>query len=477
MRPSMQISVLALMAMHLGQFAVAEKVLGAFIFARHGDRTPKVLGHTQLTDLGYSEVYQTGSYYHDRYIDASSSLHIEGISDEVVKLSQIDAATPSDNVLQSSALGFLQGVYPPVGSAANQTLGNGTTVKAPLHGYQLIPLSLVSSGTKSEDNTWLQDATGCTNAKVSSNNYYSSSLYNDLYKSTEDFYKSLSPMLDGAFPESDISFRHAYTIFDYLNVAKIHNTSNTPTDEQLYQLFRLANVEQYNLAYNTSDPIRAIAGSQLAGEMLQALNKTITTKAKTKLNIQFGSYGTFLSYFGLAQLPTVNVDFTGIPDYASSMAWELVTNSTSDDFPSTSEIGVRFVFHNGTITGSDAPKEYPLYNQSSTVIPWSDFVEKTKKIAITSNDEWCKACGNSDHTCSSGSSRGSDSGSGAVGASSKDVGGVSRPVAGVIGAMVTLAVILGLEALILAVGGFRIAKKRGTGANVPAPSVAENKIV
>jgi acid phosphatase len=474
MRTSVQPTsvLLALMAMPL---ASAEKVLGAYIFARHGDRTPKVLGNTQLTDLGYKEVFLTGSYYHDRYISSNSSHHIQGISEEVVNLNQISASAPSDNVLQNSATGFLQGVYPPVGTAASQTLGNGTTVEAPLNGYQLIPLALIETGTNSESNTWLQDATQCQNAEVSSNNYYSSALYNDLLASTSDFYKSLSSYLNDTFTDSKMSFKSAYTIWDFLNVASIHNSSSDyPSAEIREKLFLLANIEQYNLAYNASEPIRAVAGSTLAGEMLQGLNETITSKGKSKLNIQFGSYGTFLSYFGLAQLPAATVNFTGIPDYASSMAWELVTNSTSDEFPSASEISVRFIFHNGTISSSSTPAEYPLYGQSSATIPWSDFVAQTEKIAITDDEQWCKACGNTDGTCAAYtvSSTGSDS---STAGSKSSEGGLSRPVAGVIGAMVTLAVILGLEAVFLLFGGFRITKKRNAVPEVETTAVEGSK--
>ncbi|RHZ70004.1 hypothetical protein CDV55_100505 [Aspergillus turcosus] len=461
--------LLALMAMPL---ASAEKVLGAYIFARHGDRTAKVLGNTQLTDLGYKEVFLTGSYYHDRYITSNSSHYIQGISEEIVNLNQISASAPSDNVLQNSATGFLQGVYPPVGSVASQTLGNGTTVEAPLDGYQLIPLALVQTGSNSEDNTWLQDATQCQNAEVSSNNYYSSALYKNLLASTRDLYMSLSPYLNDTFTDSQMSFKSAYTIWDFLNVASIHNSSSDyPSAEIREKLFLLANIEQYNLAYNASEPIRAVAGSTLAGEVLQGLNKTITSKGKSKLNFQFGSYGTFLSYFGLAQLPAASVNFTGIPDYASSMVWELVTNSTSNEFPSASEISVRFVFHNGTIISSSTTlAEYPLYGQSSATIPWSDFVALTEKIAITNDEQWCKACGNTGGACAAYavSSSGSDSSS-AGSDSSKN--GMSRSVAGVIGAMVTLAVILGLEAIFLLFGGFRIIKKRNAMSEIETTSV------
>ncbi|KAE8370496.1 histidine phosphatase superfamily [Aspergillus caelatus] len=464
--------VLAMLAMPQAHLASAERVLGAYIFARHGDRTPKILGNTQLTDLGYNEVFMTGSYYHNRYIDSNSSLQIEGISTDVVNLKQLSAAAPSDAVLQNSATGFLQGVYPPVGATASQQLANGSTVDAPLNGYQLIPLSLTTTGTNSEDNTWLQDTTKCQKAKVSSNSYYSSSLYKDLLASTQDFYTSLTPILKSEFSDDDISFKNAYAIYDFLNVARIHNSSteNMPTDAQFHQLLTLANIEQYNLAYNSSETVRAIAGAQLAGEMLDALTETISTQGKSKLNIQFGSYGTFLSYFGLAQLPKADSDFSGIPDYASSMAWELITDSTSG-FPDPADISVRFVFHNGTITGSDEPTEFALYGQSSATIPWSEFEKQTKSIAVMSTAEWCSACGNSDGKCANPSSD-----SAGAESTEKKSNEVSRPVAGVIGAMVTLAVILGLEAAFFLLGGFTIAKRRKAAGSISSDAT-ETKFV
>lgn len=435
--------------------ALAEKVLGAYIFARHGDRTAKALGNTHLTDLGYNEVYLTGSYYHTRYVSPDSPLQIAGISEPTVNTKQIIASTPSDEVLQNSATGFLQGVYPPVGNTANETPRNSTTAQTPLNGYQLIPLSIVTSGTNSEDSMWLQKASGCDGATASSKGFYSSPLYNDLLQSTKGFYESLSPMLSSTFDESQMSFKNAYKIFDYLNVASIHNSSSEfpssalLTDEVYNRLLTLASALEYNLAYNASDEIRAIEGMSLAGEVLEGLEDIVTSQGKSKLNIQFGSYGTFLSYFGLVQLPSVNVSFTGIPDYASSMAWELVTNSTSNAFPAESEISVRFIFHNGTITGSSTPEQYPLFGQSSVVLPWTDFAEQTKRIAVTTQDQWCQACGNTDSQCPAASVQ-----------STGNSGGMSKAVAGVVGAMVTLGVILILEALFFLVGGFTITKRR-----------------
>ncbi len=214
----------------------------------------------------------------------------------------------------------------------------------------------------------------------------------------------------------------------------------------------------------------------LAGEILAGLNDTIATKGKSKLNVGFGSYGTIFSLFGLLQMPAASVNFTGIPDYASSMVFELVTNATGSDFPTDkSDISVRFMFHNGTITGSSEPTTYPLYGQTSELLSWDDFSAKTKEIAVTSDDEWCTMCGNTEGKCaSSGSTSGvSDSAS----TSSAGGPGMSLAVAGVIGAMVTLATILGLQAVFFLLGGFRIAKrsKANIEMSAPAPMEADKK--
>src|ERR1700712_972659 len=92
-----------------------ETVYAAYIFHRHGDRTPKSLPPTNLTTLGYDQILSAGTYYHNRYISGSSPQHIAGISSGIVKNSQIAVSAPLDTVLQNSAQAFLQGLYPPVG--------------------------------------------------------------------------------------------------------------------------------------------------------------------------------------------------------------------------------------------------------------------------------------------------------------------------------------------------------------------------
>lgn len=264
-----------------------------------------------------------------------------------------------------------------------------------------------------------------------------------------------------------------FLVFDLLHVSKIHNatiqSSDLLTNETLYQVQTLADNHEFNLAYNTTDHIRAISGSTLAAQILQQLNLTITGTSKSPVGIQFGAYASFLSFFGLAQLPAASVNFTGIVDYASSMTFELITNATVTNisYPTSEEISVRFLFANGTASANPLTA-YPLFNQSSTVIPWATFVTEMNKFAIGDQTSWCSACGNSTGVCASSTT----TTSGIVGSSSGG-SGMSRAVAGVIGAMVTLAVILGLEALVMLISGLRVvSKKRLAAGNGVAPTAA-----
>lgn len=161
MHSSVALSVLSCLA----SANAAETVLGAYIFHRHGDRTPKSLAPTNLTALGYEQVYTSGQYYRERYLTGSSK--IRGINQDVVKLSQLSVTAPVDNVLQNSAMAFLQALYPPVGSEESvQVLADDTKVQAPMDGYQLIPVNTITTNAGSEDSGWLQDSSLCANVNL-----------------------------------------------------------------------------------------------------------------------------------------------------------------------------------------------------------------------------------------------------------------------------------------------------------------------
>jgi hypothetical protein len=144
------------------------------------------------------------------------------------------------------------------------------------------------------------------------------------------------------------------------------------------------------------------------------------------------------------------------------MAFELITNATvnATSYPSPAEISVRFLFANGT-AASNPLTPYPLFGQSDLVIPWSTFVPSMNAFAIGDQSAWCTACGSGSSACSSSTASSSSTAASATATGGSAGGGISRAVDGVIGAMVTLAVILLLIAVLVVVGGFRLVRKGG----------------
>lgn len=469
----MLVTQLLLAAAAIPATLAAESTLGVFVFHRHGDRTSKAWAPTKLTDLGYRQVYDAGQYFRQKYITGSQA--VTGVSADFVVQSQLNVEAPVDTVLQNSAQAFVQSLYPPVGpTLGTQKLANGTEVQTPLNGYQLIPVNIVSSvvkvGVDAENTAWLQGISGCPAAVASSNNYFLSSAYTALLSKTEAFYQRLNPVVEGTFKSTYNTFKNAYSVFDLINVATINNasipSSSLLDSDTLFQLRTLADQHEFGLAYNESDTVRAIAGRTLAAQILEHLNDTITGHSKTKMGIQFGAYASFLSFFGLAKLPQLSDNFTAVVDYASSMTFELITNADiSTGYPAANDISVRFLVSNGSAayTGQQA---YPLFGLGQTVLPYPTFVSEMQKFSVGDTESWCKLCGVTTGTCAAYAPTDADTGSGLAAAGSTTTTGhgngnaISLPVAGVIGALVTLAVVLGLQALIVLVGGLRLVRKR-----------------
>jgi hypothetical protein len=208
----MLLNIIPLLALYAVSTQAQETVLGVFILHRHGDRTSKSWTPATLTDLGYKQVYEAGKFYRNRYISGGSSIY--SLNKNIVKQSQINVQAPLDTILHNSATAFLQGLYPPVGATlGTQALANGSSVQAPLDGYQLVPVNLISqvSGANTENTVWLQGISGCNNAIISSNNYFYSDDYKTTSAKTADFYQSLLPVINGTFTAATDNFKNAYS--------------------------------------------------------------------------------------------------------------------------------------------------------------------------------------------------------------------------------------------------------------------------
>ncbi|KAK0656191.1 histidine phosphatase superfamily [Cercophora newfieldiana] len=425
----------------LAASVAAETIHGVVVFSRHGDRTTKHYNAQQLTRLGASQCFQVGSAYRSRYIDGDSPYRISGISEFDYVSSQIYATAPSQGILMNTATAFLQGLYPPLvgldAEVASQTLNNGSKSISPLNGYQYVTLQGVVGN--SPDTIWIKGDDACPAYTEAADAFEQSTEYQTRLAETRDFYQSFSPVLKSVYDldsPSDFSYAKAYDIFDLINVARIHNATSPArdvSDDELFQLRTLADSAEFGYNYNRTQPARSIHAQTLGAAVLAQLNKTVTSAGKLKFSLLAGSYDTMLAFFGLTNLTAASPDFFGLPGYASTMAFELFSPDSETSFPTdpNASLRVRFRFKNGTDSSLDS---FPLFGEKEDSLPWPEFVNKMQPRAITTTAKWCNACGSKADFCAV-----NDEKSSAASAPSR---GMSNAVAGVIGAMVTLGVIM-----------------------------------
>lgn len=267
-------------------------------------------------------------------------------------------------------------------------------------------------------------------------------------------------------------YSNAYAIYDSLSYHYTHdaNTKKDLSNENHSGVFDrvryLANQDAwYRYGNVTSDTDatsakRATAGKTLAGLITKRFEKIIDNEGNTTngmsqpLNLLFGEYDAMLSL-----LSVLDVEYyqpggirQEIPEFASALIFELFTtdNHTADH---ANNLWVRFSFHNGTQGYQDtAPQSYPIFRNGPhlDVMTWSDFSEKMNSVAIRQSRDWCSDCSSRSVFCPTVDTTTS------LTAADTPRSNITPVVAGVIGAVVTLAVAGLLFVLAMLLGGLRM---------------------
>lgn len=187
----------------------------------------------------------------------------------------------------------------------------------------------------------------------------------------------------------------------------------------------------------------------LAGGILNQLDAVVSKSAKIKFSLLAGSYDTFMSFFGLTNLHAASGNFMGLPEYASTMAFELFTTGDDEPFPANPEddLRVRFLFRNGTNEFEDL-NVYPLWDETrSEDYSYGEFRSHLGESAITDVGEWCSVCNADNYICrmeaAQSSAEENELRSKAPGLSNAAAGGIGAAVTAVVSVAIgALAVVL-----------------------------------
>ena len=268
---------------------------------------------------------------------------------------------------------------------------------------------------------------------------------------------------------------HNSSYLTILNDSTSPLATTTPNDFQQLQYLSDANIQSlYTAAPAEENLIAMIAGVTLAGQVVNQLwNNIGSSGSLAKVSLLVGDFAPMTSFFALSQLNSVDSDFLGLPQYASSLVFELfsylnATNITSDSssstsggFPAESDLYIRVLFRNGT-NASDLVV-FPAFGTNQWSLPWTQFQAQMGNFAFQSADQWCNACDAWEYSsfCLFYNDTVWDNTSGS---SSTSTGPVTPVVAGVIGALVALAFVTLVLLGVMILGRVRFTRaERNTG--------------
>ncbi|KAI5283287.1 hypothetical protein KEM54_002258, partial [Ascosphaera aggregata] len=196
---------------------LGETVWGTVVYTTVGDSSPEVWKDRSLSPFGAQQLHDAGTAVASRYVrpssDDSNNTVIAGISPSDLVNSQLKIIAKDDVPSVSSAMAFMQGLYP-IRANENRT---GLDAKAhfPYAGYQYPQIK-----TADGNNPLLMQVAGhegCPSYTRAMNTYSGTEEFVNTMNRTQHFYKELGRHeLRKAFAEGTVSYASASPVWDYL---------------------------------------------------------------------------------------------------------------------------------------------------------------------------------------------------------------------------------------------------------------------
>lgn len=319
---------------------------------------------------------------------------------------------------------------------------------------------------------------------------------------SQPLYDALYPLyFAGVFQQEDMSYLNSYQIYDYAaQNQKSNKTLQGITDQQLEELRYYASVYSYNWYANDStalsttwqtDPnvannMKSIGGRTYAQKALNSLNEAMASGGnQNKFSVVVSSYDIMMSFFAISNLTAKSSNFSTLPNLGASMVFELYTTDVSvdsDGSVDSNSLYVVFGFRNST---DDVITYWPLFDEDETYeLTWTDFQNKMGAAGVYQPSDWCSLCQIDSNFCDvveGYNNPSSPSSTASADNSSSKSKQMSPAVAGVIGAIIMLAITgiaAGIAFLVFGVGIYRDRRRSsvisGLGRTAPKEKVGSD---
>lgn len=297
-----------------------------------------------------------------------------------------------------------------------------------------------------------------------------------LHEDTLDFYQELfstAPLI-GTFSLRDANFWNAYVIYDYVNYMYTHNETvfenlknpNTTINRLADYAITLERAKYsirddsgHDTAVNT---LYTIGGRTLAERLaLQMTSNVEWNSSRDRLSLFFGSFEPMISFLSLAGIYTPQSmalgPFASLPKPGATIVFELYGDDpdNSNRRPGASDLKVRF-YYRASADADDVFQPLPLFDSDAAGknLTYASFMQNMKDLGKTAS-EWCGICGRTQAPWCTNSVY-VDGGSGGSYRYSMDPW-----IAGIIGAVIMLGIIILFLAALFVVGKFRLRREPG----------------
>ncbi|KAF5003474.1 hypothetical protein FDECE_9988 [Fusarium decemcellulare] len=467
--------------------ADGDKVWAAVAFINHGETTPLVGElRTILTPEGAQQMLRQGTAFRARYFRNSvndsdyadvQTAYFQNLDADVIDNDNLDILSETDEWVSAGAMAFMQGLYPPsylldenAGGrevALDLTVSDNTT-SYPLNGYQYPNIRTVDYMDPSF--TALEGTSRCSAWEAETRfNLTQDEQLSSLYEGTLAFYQNLfsQPPLEGTIDVANAHLWNAYPIWQYVDYMYRHNETvyNDLEDAEtvLSRLNQYATIlvraqNSYLNSEGDDDPLDvlySIAGRMLANKVTQQFESNIRWDGDySKLSLLFGSLEPIMSFVSLVGLLTedniIQAPWSTLPEPGAALVFELFGQDPDfpDEQPSTDSLRVRMSYR-ASADANETFANQAIFKSGPDGIAYSKFLDTMQNLGRTTKD-WCNICSPTPAPwCVLTEVAELPTGRSTI----------EPAVAGVIGAVVMLAVLAIIFAGLYILGGVRLGRK------------------
>ncbi|KAJ7028368.1 histidine phosphatase superfamily [Mycena alexandri] len=368
---------------------MSQNVIGVIVVARNGDRRafsqdPKTYAPslTDSTALGVSDLHLLGTQLRDIYLTPRSPSFITDISADIADNQEVKVLAKAGGegaVVFDSAIALLQGLFPPT-SRNIISLANGSTVAAPLGGYQYVPLETVEPGNDRSLESW----TDCPAFQKHITSFYASDAFKAKAKAAAPFFQHVKDYILGR----PANLENIWNIYDFMSTQLTYNQTYAyrlpPT--YMHQARALADFHENGVfSDKQANGIGNIAGRTLLHTVLNSLERIAFNDDPLQMMVVQTSYQPFISLFHLTDIIKQHPELQGIPSFGSSLAIELRRG-----YPPNMRPMLRFKFRNGTDDPEDWRTLHAFGHRAD--IPLTEFIYRAEGTSITSYKHWAQVC-------------------------------------------------------------------------------------